>query len=480
MVYGLGTIVPRLLNYILLTPFYTRIFFQPEVYGIITEIYAYVAFLMVLLTYGMETTYFRFASNSKNPQNVFNNAFTSILITSALFLILVFTNISSISDLLGYANYPNFIKWFTLIVVLDAITAIPFAKLRQENKAFKFSIIKFGNVLINIGFNVFFLIICRNSDNDFLNSLYNPAIGVGYAFISNLFASIFSFIFILSEFKHFKFSLNIGLLKQMFNYSFPLLIVGIAGIANEHIDKILLKYLVPENSNPMFQLGIYGANYKLAVLMTIFIQMFRYAAEPFFFKQADKIDAKEIYSKLMTYFIIFCLFIFLLVTLYIDIFKYFIHHNYYEGLRIVPIVLLANMFLGIYFNLSVWYKINNLTKFGAYISLVGLFITLAINYLLIPIIGYMASAIATISCYFIMMMISFTLGKKYYPISYSIKNIFYYILIAILLFIIFQFIHLNNFFTFIVASLFLIIFILCVCYFEKIRIHHLKNLLKFS
>lgn len=477
IVYGLGTMIPRVLNYLLLTPFYTRIFLA-EQYGVITEIYAYVAFLMVLLTYGMETTYFRFASSDSNTKIVFNTAFSSLIITSLLFVGIVFLNISSIADGIGYGNNVQYVKWFVLIVALDAVTAIPFAKLRQENKAFVFALIKVGNILINIGFNVFFFMICRNSSNELLASLYKPEIGVGYAFLSNLFASLFNLIVLSPQFRFFSFKFDFKLFRKMLVYALPLLIVGLAGMVNEVADKILIKYLTPEAYNPMKQLGIYGANYKLAVLMTIFIQMFKYAAEPFFFNQAKNKDAKMIYAQVMNYFVIFCLIIFLLVTLFLDVFKYFIDPDYFEGLFIVPIVLLANMFLGIYYNLSVWYKLTNLTRFGAYIALFGVSITLIVNILFIPKFGYLASSWSHFICYGLMMILSYFVGKRYYKVDYDVGNIFIYTLVAISMFVLHtifkDFYNINL----VLGSFLFVGFLMFVIKREKLNILDLKLLFK--
>lgn len=479
LVYGLGTIVPRLLNYLLLTPFYTYVVADLSGYGVISEIYSYIAFLMVLLTYGMETTYFRFSvDDNYNKNQIFNTSFFSLLITTSIFLIIVFTNVSGISKLIHYESNSQYIIWFSLIVAFDAITAIPFAKLRQENKAIKFAIIKIGNILINIGFNLFFFLVCKNAESGWLSNIYNEDIGVGYAFLSNLFASIFSFLVLIPELKYFKFNINFSVYKKMISYALPLLIVGLSGMVNEVADKILIKYITPEHLKPMEQLGIYSANYKLAVLMTIFIQMFKYAAEPFFFNQAKNIDAKQIYAKVMTYFVIFCLLIFLLVTLYIDIFKYFIGKPFRVGIGVVPIVLLANMFLGIYYNLSVWYKLTNLTRYGALIAIVGVIITFFINIVFIPKYGYLASAWATFICYFIMMIISYFMGKKYYKINYNIKKIIIYIILAIILFLIYNYFKINMLYNIITSTILFFIFVFIVIKAEKIKLSDLMGILK--
>lgn len=474
VIYGLGTIIPRVLNF-LLTPLYTYTLIESN-FGIITELYSYVAFFMVLLTLGMETTFFKFSSLNNDNKTLINNSFSTLFISSSFFIVLILIFRNNIASIIGYSNYSLLIIYLAFIVFFDVITAIPLAKLRNENKAKFFAIIRTSNVLINISLNVFFFLICKDSENTFLNSLYNEEIGVGYAFISNLVASFFNFIVLLPIILKFKLNFNKELITKMFNYALPLVIVGFAGMINEVADKILIKYLTPSELVPLKQVGIYGANYKLAVLMTIFIQMFKYAAEPFFFKHAGRTDAKTIYSKVMTWFVIFCLLIFLMVTLYIDVFKLLIGSNYRIGLNIVPIVLLANMFLGIYYNLAVWYKINNLTRLGAMISIFGVIITLVLNFTLIPIIGYMGSAIATLSCYLSMVVISYFIGRKYYKINYQLGRIFGYILLSLFLFFLNQVFIGNSFIMNILKStLIIVLFIIVIIKVEAISLLSLKK-----
>jgi O-antigen/teichoic acid export membrane protein len=436
----MGTIVPRLLNYLLLTPFYTRIFIEGE-YGIVTELYAYVAFLLVLLTYGMETSFFRFAETEKNKDRVFTTALGSLFVTSALFILLGTLFAGNIAKLIRYPEHPEYIIFFVIIVGVDAFSAIPFARLRQQNKAFRFAWIKVFNVLTNIFFNFFFLLFCpwflEQNPDSILQSIYSAEIGVGYAFISNLIASVLTLLLLLPDVFRIRIAFDGRLLKRMLSYGFPLLLVGLFGMINEVSDKLLFKFLisVPENiadpdSYVMGQLGIYGANYRLAVLMTLFIQMFRYAAEPFFFSHAREDNAKQLYATVMKYFIVFCLLIFLGVTLFIDIFKYFIGPDFRSGLMIVPIILMANLLLGIFYNLSVWYKLTDKTGYGAIIAFTGAIITVVLNILLVPEYGYIGAAWAHLSCYFTMVVISFFWGRKHYSISYDLRNIFLYFMIA--------------------------------------------------
>jgi O-antigen/teichoic acid export membrane protein len=436
----MGTIVPRLLNYLLLTPFYTRIFLEGE-YGVVTELYAYVAFLLVLLTYGMETSFFRFAESEKNKDGVFTTSITSLFITSVLFVSLVVMFSSDVASFLRYPNNPEYIVYFAIIVGADALSAIPFARLRQQNRAFRFAWIKILNVTTNIFFNFFFLLFCpwflNDNPESALNLIYSPDIGVGYAFISNLIASVFTLLLLLPDIVRIRFSFDPGLLKRMLSYGIPLLLVGLFGMVNEVSDKVLFKFLlsVPEgvadkDNYILSQLGVYGANYRLAVLMTLFIQMFRYAAEPFFFSHAREENAKQLYATVMKYFIIFCLLIFLLVTLFIDIFKHFIGADFRTGLGIVPIILLANLLLGIFYNLSVWYKLTDKTRFGAIIAFTGAVITVVLNILFVPEYGYWGAAWAHLACYFSMVILSFLLGRKFYRISYDLGQILLYFLLA--------------------------------------------------
>lgn len=438
VIYGFSSVLGRLLNY-LLVPLYTRLFL-PEVYGIVTELYAYVTFLLILLTYGMETGLFRFGNDKQNFNKVYSSILFSLSVTSSLFIIIVLVFLEPIASAMQYSEHPEYILWMALIVALDAFTSIPFARLRLENKAWKFAIIKLINICTNIGFNLFFLIYCPkllNSNPDsFILNIYSPNIGVGYVFISNLLANIITLIILLPEIFNVKIKVDFKLLKTILKYSLPLLVAGFAGMINETLDRVMLKHLVSEELNPMAQLGIYGANYKLAVLMTLFIQMFRYAAEPFFFQNKNESNARQLYAKATKYFIIFGLMIFLGVMFYIDIIKYFISPNYHEGLKVVPILLIANLFLGIFFNFSIWYKLNDMTKYGAWLAIFGAVITIVLNLVLVPIYGYVGAAWATLVCYFLMTLLSFYWGQKYYKVPYEVGNgVFYFVLALSLYFV---------------------------------------------
>jgi O-antigen/teichoic acid export membrane protein len=436
VIYGLGTIVPRFLNY-LLTPLLTYGFTAAE-YGINSELYAYISFLNVIFTYGMETTFFNFSSKLENKEEVYNTALISLILSSVFFSLLFLIFAGSIADGLSTPNsiyLPQFIIWSVLIVASDAITAIPFAKLRLENKALKFSVLKLSNVVINFGLTIFFLKICKssydNGETNFMASLYNPEIGIGYAFLANLLANCFTLILLSKQFAGLKFSLNIELLKKMLLYAWPLIILGLAGMINETLDRIILKKLIVDKSEAQIAQGVYGACYKIAILMTIFIQAFRFAAEPFFFNKAKEKDSTKSYALVMKYFVIFCLFLFLATTLNLDWIKLFIGPNFRSGLNVVPILLMANLCLGVVYNLAIWYKLNGQTKYGAIIAIVGAIITIVVNVIFVPHYSYVASAWATLAAYSGMMVLSYVLGQKYFPIKYNIKAITVYTLIAL-------------------------------------------------
>lgn len=422
----------------MLVPLYTRIF-EPAEYGVVTEFYAYVAFLYVLLSYGMETAFFRFSKTSEKGKTVFSTAFISLLTSTVIFLFVVIGSSSSIAKSMGYDNHSEYIIWFALILGFDAISSIPFAHLRQQGKAARFALIRSINIFTNIGLNLFFIVLCPHllanyGSSDILRFVYNPEIGVGYIFISNLIASSITLLLLFPTIKHIKLGFETGLWKQMILYAWPLLIFGLAGIVNETFDRILLKHLLPPESNPMAQLGIYGACYKVSILMTLFIQTYKYAAEPFFFEQMKNQDARMLYAKVMNYFVAVCGFIFLAIMLFIDIVILFIGEEYRVGAPVIPILLMANLFLGIFYNLSVWFKITGKTLFGAMIAVFGMLVTLALNFILIPPMGYLGAAWATFFCYATMMLLSYFAGRKFYPVPYDVLRISSYILLAVFLY----------------------------------------------
>ena len=469
-IYGLSSIIGRVIGYLLI-PLYTRVFIPSE-YGISNELYAYSSLLLVIITYGMETAFFRFSETEKDRGRVFSTALISLLASTALFVLIALVFARPVAGVIRYSNHIEYIIWIALIVSFDALAAIPFAHLRSMNKAKRFAVVKLMNIFFNIGLNLFFLLLCpfllrKGLFTGFINLVYSKEIGVGYIFISNLFASALTIVLLLPEYLGIKYTFDRELWKRMIRYALPLLVVGFAGIINETMDRIFLKFLLPEKIS-MAQVGIYGACYKISLIMTIFIQAFRFAADPFFFAKAKERDAKIIYADVMKYFVIICTFIFLVVMLYIDIIKYFVGEKYYAGLPIVPILLVANMCLGIYYNLSIWYKLTDKTTFGAYISIFGAIITIILNVLWIPLIGYMGSAWATLICYASMMVISFIYGQKNYHVNYDMKKIIGYISLSLALFFISKYIHFdNNIIQYIFNSLLLLVFVTVIYFFEK-------------
>lgn len=451
-IYGLPSIVGRLLNY-LLVPLHTSVFL-PEKFGVITEMYAYVAFLVVILTYGMETAYFRFQSKEENQdKSVFSTVLISLFISTSIFWLVSTYFSGSIASAINYPDNSEYVVWFAFIVGMDAIASVPLARLRIEGKAIRFAAVNFANILVNIGLNYFWVGYCipefeAGNTNFLIDTFYSPEIGVGYVFLANLFASATKFALLSPIMIRFKFNFDWGLLKKMLIYGSPLLISSIAIIVNESADKILLKWMLVGDLGVIEstrQVGIYGACYKLSIIISLFIQAFRYAAEPFFFNQEKEKGANESYAKIMKYFVIVCSFIFLSVMLYIDILKYFLaDESYWAGLHIVPILLFANIFLGIFYNLSVWYKLTSLTKYGAYIASFGALITIILNLILIPIIGFEGSAWATLICYFSMVVISYILGQKHYPIDYPLKSVFGYLIFAFLCYLSLDYLSIND------------------------------------
>ncbi|MDR1558024.1 MAG: lipopolysaccharide biosynthesis protein [Tannerellaceae bacterium] len=436
-IYGLSSIVGRFLNW-LLVPLYTRVLTGTGEFGIYTNLYAWVALLLILLTYGMETGFFRFINKKEesDPIRVYASTLFSIGITSALFLLLTLCFLSPLSGLLNYAEHPEYLAMMLGVVAVDAFCCIPFAYLRHQGRPFRFMGIKLLSIFLNILLNIFFLIICPDwyrESPEAIDWFYVPGYGIGYAFIANVITSAVTFVVLIPDMlPGFRRKPDLGLLKQMLRYSFPILILGIAGILNQTADKILFPYLFDDKEYANEQLGIYGACFKIAVVMVMFIQAFRYAYEPFVFAKNKSGDSSKAYAEAMKYFIIFGLFIFLGVVFYLDLLKYFVAPPYYPGLRVVPIVMLGEFFFGIYFNLSFWYKLNDQTRWGAYFSITGCVVTVSIILLFAPVYGFMACAWASFSCNLLMMLLSYFIGQKKFPISYDLKSAFIYFALTII------------------------------------------------
>lgn len=485
-VYGLSSILARVFNYFL-TPLYTGIF-STESFGIISELYSYIAVVLALLTFGMETSLFNFSRNHEDKNLVFSTAQFFVTALSLLFFLVVVVFSEPIAYLLRYPGYPEYVILFSLIIVLDSLASVPMAKLRELNKPMKFATINIINIAFNVGFNIFFLVYCRSKYAQLgddagwiVNTFYNNNIGVGYVFISNIIGSGIKLLLLSGVITIGNFKVNFQLLRQMLKYASPLALGAFCFIINEKTDLLFLKYLLPKSIS-MQNVGVYSACYKLAMIMTIFIQAFRFAAEPFFFMLEKEKNARRVYADIMKYFVIFCLGIFLMVTLYIDFFKHFLRREeYWQALQVVPILLIANLFSGVYQNLSMWYKLSGATKFGMYFSLLGALITIVFNILLIPIIGYYGSAWATFICYGAMMMVSFYIGQKNYRIPYELKYMFSYVGIALLLFAVFSMFTFTHFYIeMIVATALFLTYLSMVIYRERKLFTSIKFLKRLS
>jgi len=433
LIYGMGTMIPRLLNYVILTPYFTRDIFKGAIgeYGKLTELYAYVTFLLIVLTYGMETAYFRYITVSDNKKSIYSTILASVFSTSLVFIILVFVNVTSIAGLLEYGGEIGFIKIVAIIVAIEAFTAIPFAKLRAEEKALKFAILKGINVLVNIVLIAFFYnVLPAMGFGDFVK---NDAgyVSVKYVLLANLITSAIVLIILIPELRAFSIrACNLKIWKSLLKFGWPLLIAGLAGTINETLDRSLLKHLITDKSRALYDLGIYGANYKIAALIMLFIQMYRFALEPFFFSYASQKDSKIQYVRLMNLFVGITVGMGVFVLIFLDYIKYFIGTNYHEGLTIVPYIIVAYVLSGIYYNQSVWYKLTDKTYYAAIIALAGAVVTVFINVYFAPRYSYHASAVAHVLSYGLMVIISYFLSIHYYPIRYNFLRIAAYFLLG--------------------------------------------------
>lgn len=436
-IYGVSSIVGRFLNWCLV-PLYTRLF--PEVeYGVVTYVYSIVALALIILTYGMETGFFRFANHESysNPDEVYSTSLSSLGCTSTLFFALVLLFLEPISRAMECGGHESYVWMMALAVAVDAYSCIPFAYLRYKKRPVRFALLKLVNIGLNIVLNLFFLLLCpwlMKVAPGSVEWFYVPDFGIGYIFLSNLIASLVTLVMLLPDVVHVPLRFNPTLLREMLVYSFPLLVLGIAGIMNQTLDKILYPELA--TSDAMAGLGIYGANYKIAIVMVMFIQAFRFAYEPFIFSQSrergdDKLQA---YRDAMKYFVIFAMFIFLGVMYYLDILRYFVRPDYWSGLKVVPVIMAAEFFFGVFFNLSLWYKLTDRTIWGTWFSLLGLAVTVGLNILLVPRYGYMGCAWAAFCCYGVMMVASYFVGRAKYPIGYNVPRLAFYVLVAAVLY----------------------------------------------
>ncbi|HEX8328753.1 MAG TPA: polysaccharide biosynthesis C-terminal domain-containing protein [Hymenobacter sp.] len=443
-VYGVSSIVGRVLTYFLV-PVYTKAFAAAE-YGVVTGLYAYISFLNVVFTYGMETTFFRFANRpGADRQELYSRTLSLLLVSTVVLTGILILLARPLLGLLEIpAEHERYAVWMALILGLDALTAIPFARLRLENKARKFAAIKLVGIVANVVLNLFFIILCPAvmsgkwlpSLQPLVARLYDPTLGVGYVFLSNLFASGLTLLLLWRELLDFRFGLNLAFLKPLLQYAYPLMLMGLAGMVNETLDRILLPKWLPDNFYPgqssLTAVGIYGACYKLSIFMTLVIQAFRYAAEPFFFSQSTDKNSPATFALILKWFTLCCAVIFVGISLNVeDIAGTFLQRpEYLQGLGVVPILLLANLFLGVYYNLSVWFKLTDKTYYGTYIGAGGAVLTIVLNFLLIPVLGYMGSAIATLACYFMMAMLCWRLGERHFPVPYPALRLGLWLLAA--------------------------------------------------
>lgn len=440
-VYGLSSIIGRFLNW-LLVPLYTITFAEAQ-YGTVSFIYAWVALTLALLIYGMETGFFRFANHERypDPRVVYSTAMTSIACSSALFVAMVMASMPWLSGAMHCQNHPEYVAMMAITVAVDAFTSIPFSWLRYRHRPIRFATVKLIGIGLNIGLNLFFILLCPilyRSWPDAVSTFYRPDFGIGYIFLSNLIATLATLLILIPDFTGFRWRFDRTLWREMLSYSAPLLVLGLAGIMNQNLDKILLPALIADPAEGMRQLGIYSANYKIAIVMVMFTQAFRFAYEPFIFAQnrADNNDPDKYrpFRVAMLYFVIFSMVIFLGVMFYLDILRYFIGREYFSGLKVVPIIMLAEFFFGVFFNLSLWYKLTDRTIWGTYFSLTGLAVTLLMNYLLVPSIGYMGCAWAALTCYGVMMILSYVTGRAKHPIGYRLGPLLMYFFLALALY----------------------------------------------
>ena len=473
--YGVSTILSRLLNY-LLVPYLTLKLSGAE-FGEYTLVYSVIPFLTVVFTYGMETAYFRFAQQEAHKNTLYNTASVSLICSTIVLTAVLMLFNHSIASLISVKEHPEYITWGVLIIAFDTLCVVPLSKLRQENRPIKFAMIRISNILVNIGATYFLISVCpmliAKNPNSIVQLFYRKNLAVGYLIIANLIASIFTLLLLWKEFAAFKWQFNKPLWREMIVYTAPLLIVNFGGVINETFDRIMLGWWSPAigETAKHAEVGTYGACYKLSILITLFIQAFRMGAEPFFFKQSTGENPQRVYARVMKFFVITICTMFLVVALFLDIWKYFIRNeSMWAGLKVVPILLLANMFLGIYYNLSIWYKVTNKTKAGASITIIGAAITLVINYFFIPHYSYMACAWATFLCYGTMMVLSFIWGQRQYPVPYAWKKLLAYMVIVVMLFFLHRGLtHLYGAFIFSVAMglLLLICFLLFILKIER-------------
>lgn len=424
VLYGLGSIIPRTINFFL-TWLHTRVFSNPEEYGVITNFYAYIAFLNIIYSFGMETAYFRFASKpGADPKRIFNLAQTVIVTIGILLSVSFILLAKPLANQFNIPTHSNYVVWLTLVMFFDSIVALPFAKLRLERKPLQYALAKIINILLYVGLNLFFLTV-----------IYNPTLGIGYVFLANVLANAFFIIYFAKTLLQWRPAFDKEISPQMFKYAYPVMLTGLAGTINEMFSRTTLQWWLPKNFYPgkssEYALGIFGACYKLGMLMSLAIQAFRFAAEPFFFSHASDKNSPLLFARVNHYFVIICCILLISVSINLDLLKYFLGDpKYWAGLSVVPILLLSYLFLGIYYNLTVWFKLTDKTYYGTFITVGGAILTIVANYFLIPVAGYVGSSVATLLCYAVMMVACYLLGQKFYPIPYKVAADLSYILIT--------------------------------------------------
>ncbi len=440
-IYGLSSIIGRFLNWCLV-PLYTQMF-PAEEYGVVSYVYSAVALALIILTYGMETGFFRFANHDryKDPMEVYSTGLISLAVSSTAFVVLMMAFIGPVSAVLHAPDHHSYIVMMVLTVAIDAFTALPFSYLRFAKRPMRFATLRLVNIAANIGLNLFFILICPwlwEYAPGWIAWFYDPDFGIGYIFLANLISSALNMLLLLPELRGFKWRFNAALWREMLAYSAPLLVLGVAGIMNQTLGTLLMPMLYADKAEAIAAVGIYSANYKIAIVMVMFIQAFRFAYEPFIFARAKEQgdDKLQSYRDAMRWFVIFGMIIFVAVMYYMDILRHFIAASYFSGLKVVPILMVAELFFGVFFNLSLWYKLTDKTMWGMWLSLLGLAVTVGLNVLLVPRYGYMGCAWAAFGCYGVMMAASYVAGRIHYPIGYNVPRLLFYFVSGLVMWVI--------------------------------------------
>jgi O-antigen/teichoic acid export membrane protein len=485
MWYGVSSIAARFINY-LLTPYLTGVLTKAD-YGKMGLVYAAIPLLNVIFTYGFETAYFRFSQRKEYENSIYNTASLSLFFSTICFASTLWFCRGFLAEFAGVPDYPLLVQMSIVIIALDTITTLPFARLRQQERPLYFAFVRIAGILVNIAATIFFLsYIPKAIENGqhWFGLFYDPDLNpVHYVVLANVIQSAVTLLLLSGQIGAIKIEFNAKLWKEMMIYSLPLIVAGMGGMINETFDRLMLRWWVPGDVNfKEEQVGVYNACYKLSILISLFIQAFRMGAEPFFFKQAQGINPQKTYARVMKFFVITVSVMFLVVSLFIPVWRYFIASKHWEGLSIVPILLFANIFLGIYYNLSIWYKLGNKTKAGAYITLIGAAITFLINWSFIPTFGYMACAWATFACYGSMMAISYAWGQKEYRIPYPTKKLIAYLVIVAILFFIHKGVTLlvpNVYVSIVLAVVLLLIYLSLILTVEKAEFQKLPVIGKY-